>query len=94
MTRLPGHREGIRRHQRYGQQTLDVGKTLVLFCKGCDSPLNEAGYCTNPNWCTFKDRQQRGALPGRMSLAELRLIRSRRKCVVCDDKGCEFCPKV
>lgn len=24
----PGHREGVRRHQRYGQQALDLGRTL------------------------------------------------------------------
>lgn len=77
--RKPGHREGVRRHQRYGQQTLDVGVTLVVRCKGCDSALNAAGYCTNPRWCTFTDRLQRGALPGRMSLAELRLLRARRE---------------
>ena len=26
--RKPGHREGVRRFQRYGQTTLDVGSTL------------------------------------------------------------------
>lgn len=26
--RKPGHREGVRRYQRYGQTTLDVGRTL------------------------------------------------------------------
>jgi hypothetical protein len=26
--RKPGHREGVRRYQRYGQLTLAVGKTL------------------------------------------------------------------
>jgi hypothetical protein len=36
--RKPGHREGIRRHQRYGQLTLTVGQTLrtkwesTFFC--------------------------------------------------------------
>ena len=44
----PGHWEGVRRYQRYGQLTLAVGKTL----------------------------------------------RPETKCVVCDGKGCEFCPKV
>ena len=52
--RLPGHREGIRRHQRYGQLTLAVAPTL------------------DPKFSL-------GRKP---------------KCVVCDDKGCEFCPKV
>lgn len=26
--RQPGHREGVRRHQRYGQTAFDVGRTL------------------------------------------------------------------
>ena len=47
-------------------------------CHGCGAELNAKGHCTRTDsWCTFSDRQQRGALPALQTIGELRDNRSR-----------------
>lgn len=100
MARLPGHREGIRRYQRYGQQTLDLGRTLaphltlVRPCQLCGSTACEWAEdgtqlgCTD---CGFETREF--ALTINDEVVEIEIVHS-IGCVVCDDRGCEFCPVV
>lgn len=33
-------------------------------CRRCESPLDDAGYCTRKEWCTYSDRLQAGSPPG------------------------------
>lgn len=99
--RLPGHREGIRRHQRYGQQTLDLGRTLAphltlvrpcQFCGSTDCEWAEGDTqlaCTD---CGFETREF--ALTISDEVVEVEVVTSIGLCVVCDGRGCEFCPRV
>lgn len=99
--RLPGHREGVRRHQRYGQQALDLGHTLApeftllsRQCQICGSTATEWAEdgtqlgCTD---CGYETREY--ALTITDEVVEFEVISS-IGCVVCDDRGCEHCPRV
>jgi hypothetical protein len=35
-----------------------------VTCRSCGSPLDESGYCTSTEWCTYSDRLQQGSPPG------------------------------
>lgn len=72
MPRLPGHREGIRRHQRYGQLALELGRTLA------------------PEYVLSVETVR--TIKGED--VEVEIKRPVIACFVCDDRGCEFCPKV
>jgi hypothetical protein len=76
-----GHREGVRRNQRYGQTTLDVGPTLD----------NVIQLPARPGFAVFGFRNRREV---ERYVADAG-IGERPSCVVCDGTmNCEFCPKV
>jgi hypothetical protein len=41
----PGHREGVRRYQRDGQTTLDLGRTLAAAPPPAWAPEEDIGTC-------------------------------------------------
>jgi len=78
--RKPGHREGVRRYQRYGQLTLAVGKTLDAELEKFIDENAQTSFGVSPEKLLHEMRKKPSA--------------PQTPCAVCNGRSCEFCPKV